>query len=40
MEKASLKIGRKEKVSLLYRADKLRLKLFNAKISQSNNIIN
>ena len=40
MEKASLNIGRKEVVSLLHKAEKLRLKLFNAKISQSNNNIN
>lgn len=40
MEKASFNIGRKEAVSLLHKAEKLRLKISNAKISQSNNNIN
>ncbi len=40
MEKASLNIGREEAVSLLHKAEKLRLKISNGKISQSNNNIN
>ena len=40
MEKASLNIGRKEAVSLLHKAEKLRIKISNAKISKSNNNIN
>ena len=38
MEKASLNIGRKEAVSLLHKAEKLRIKIYNARISKSNNI--